>query len=89
MITLNIINSINNSLYVLIMSHIAFKSESTLYSCLSVKELLTRNRREISSLSDCNGIRNHNHLVRKRTINHSAKLTYSINNIRVNYKQRH
>ena len=26
-------------------------------------------------LSDCNGTRTHNHLVRKRTLNHLAKLT--------------
>ena len=39
----------------------AFRSESTLYSCLNVKELLARNRREIWSLSDCNGTRTHNH----------------------------
>ena len=38
------------------------------------QELLPRNRREISSLSDCNGIRTHNHLVRKRTLNYVTKL---------------
>ena len=32
----------------------AFQSESTLYSCLNVKQLLARSRREIWSLSDCN-----------------------------------
>ena len=52
----------------------AFQSESTLYICLNVKELLARNRRDIWSLSDCNGTRTHNHLVRKRTLNHLAKL---------------
>ena len=52
----------------------AFQSESTLYSCLNVKELLARSRREIWSLSDCNWIRTHNHLVRKGTLNHLAKL---------------
>ena len=31
----------------------AFQSESTLYSCLNVKELLARSRREIWNLSDC------------------------------------
>ena len=31
-----------------------FQSESTLYSCLNVKELLSRNRRVIWLLSDCN-----------------------------------
>ena len=52
----------------------AFQSESTLYSCLNVKELLARNRREIGSLSDCSGTQTHNHLIRKRTLNHLAKL---------------
>ena len=48
----------------------AFQIESALCSCLSVKELLARNRRDIWSLSDCNVTRTHNHLVRKRTLNH-------------------
>ena len=52
----------------------AFQNESTLYICLNVKELLVRNRRDIWSLSDCNGTRTHNHLVCKRTLNHLAKL---------------
>ena len=52
----------------------AFQSESTLYSCLNIKELLARKRRDIWSLSDINGIRTHNHLVRKRTPNYLAKL---------------
>ena len=42
----------------------AFQSESALYSCLNVKELLAQNRRNIWSLSNSNGIRIHNHLVR-------------------------
>ena len=50
-----------------------FESESILYSCLNVKELLAQSRREIWSLSDCNGTWIHNHLVRKRTLNHLAK----------------
>ena len=53
----------------------AFRSESTLYSCLNVKELLAQSRREIWSLSDCNWTRTHNHLVCKWTLNHLAKLT--------------
>ena len=53
----------------------AFQGESTLYICLNVKELLARNRRDIWSLSDCNGTRTHKHLVRKRTLSHFAKLT--------------
>ena len=51
-----------------------FQSESTLYSCLNVKEFLARSRREIWSLSDCNWTRTQNHLVHKRTLNHLAKL---------------
>ena len=52
----------------------AFQSESTLYSSLNIKEPLTRNRREIWTLCDWNGARTHNRLVRKRTLNHLAKL---------------
>ena len=51
-----------------------FQSESTLYSCLDVKGLLSQNRREIWSLSDCHWTRTQNHSVRKRTLNHLAKL---------------
>ena len=54
-----------------------FQSESTLYSCLNVKEFLARSRREIWSLSDCNWTRTQNHLVHKRTLNHLAKMAYS------------
>ena len=50
----------------------------TLYSCLNVKELLARSRRKIWSLSDCNWTRTHNHFVRKRTVNHLAKLQSQI-----------
>ena len=52
----------------------AFRSDSTLCSCLNVKELLVRNRRDIWSLSDSNEIRHHNHWVRKWTLSHLAKL---------------
>ena len=48
----------------------AFQSESLFYSSLNVKGLLAQNRRDIWSLSDSNGIRTHNHLVPKRTLNH-------------------
>ena len=51
-----------------------FQSESTLSSGLNVKDVVARNMREILSLSDCNGIRTHVHLVCKRTLNHLAKL---------------
>ena len=52
----------------------AIQNESTLYSCLNVKELLAQSRREIWRLSDWNWTRTQNHLVRKRTLNHLAKL---------------
>ena len=45
----------------------------TLY-CLTVRELLARNRLEIWSVSECNWARTHNHLVHKQTPNHLAKL---------------
>ena len=51
-----------------------FQSESTLCSCLNVKEFLARNRRHIWCLSHSNGIRTYYHLVRKRTLNHLVKL---------------
>ena len=50
------------------------KKTNYLYSCLNVKELLARNS-EIRSLSDCNWTRTQKHLVRKRTLNHLAKLS--------------
>ena len=53
----------------------AFQSESTLYSCLNIKELLTWNWRDIWSLSDSSENRTQNQLVSKRTVNHLAKLT--------------
>ena len=46
----------------------AFQSESTLYSCLNVKELLAQCRRKICILSEWNWTRTHNHLVHKRTV---------------------
>ena len=52
----------------------AFQSESKLYSYLNVKELLTRSRRKVWSLSDYNWTWTHNHLAHKRTLNHLAKL---------------
>ena len=51
-----------------------FQSESTLHSCLNVKELLARSRHEIWRLSDGNWTWTQNHLVPKRTLNHLAKL---------------
>ena len=51
-----------------------FQSESTLFSCLNVKELLAQSRRDIWSLSGNNGTRTHNHLVCKATLHQIAKL---------------
>ena len=56
----------------------AFQSESTLYSCLNIKELLARSRREIWRLSDSNWTRTQNQLVLKRTLNHLAKLVHLV-----------
>ena len=57
--------------------HVRLQSESALYRCLNVKELLAWSRREIWSLiwSNCNWTRTQAHLVRKRTLNYLAKLT--------------
>ena len=54
----------------------AFQSESTLYSCLNVKELLVWNRCDIWRLSDSNRIQTQNHLVCEQTINHLVKLAF-------------
>ena len=42
-------------------------------------ELLAQNRRDISSLSDCNGIQTSNHLVSEQTLNDLAKLVKWLN----------
>ena len=55
-----------------------FQRESTLYNCLNFKELLVRNKRNIWSLNDCKETRTHNHLLRKWTLNHLAKLIKSL-----------
>ena len=65
----------------------AFQSESTLYSCLNLKELLAGSRREIWSLSDSNWTRAHSLLVRKRTLNHLAKLAKSLSCVVSTYLQ--
>ena len=63
-------------LYVLIMSRTCFTVNAhCIVSCLNVKELPARSRREIWSLSDCIWTRTLNHLVHKRTLNHSVWLS--------------
>ena len=48
-----------------------FQSESTLYSCLNVKELLDSNKRDIWGLSDCSGTQIHClHLLRMMMMNY-------------------
>ena len=57
-----------------LLCYVRIQSESTLYSCLNVKEILVRSRREIWSLGDCNWAGKKPHLVNKRTLNHLVKL---------------
>ena len=52
-----------------------FQSDPTLYICLSVKELVTENSRDMWSLSEWYGTRIHNQLVGKLTLSHLSKLT--------------
>ena len=52
----------------------ASQSESTLYSCLNVKESLAPNRHDTWSLSDSKSTQTHNHLVHKQTFKHVPKL---------------
>ena len=54
-----------------------FQSNSTLYSCLNVKELLAQNRCNIWSLSCNNRIQTNSHLVCKQKLNNLAKLVWS------------
>ena len=61
-------------LYVIIMSRTSFRVNPHSIVCLNVKELLARSRCHTWNLSDSNGIRTHNHLGRKRTLNHLTNL---------------
>ena len=56
--------------------HVMYEFQRNLHSivCLNVKEPLAGSRRHMWSLSDSNGIRTHNYVVRKRTLNHLVKL---------------
>ena len=60
-------------MYVII-SHAGFIVNLHSVVCLNVKKLLARSRHYIWSLGDSNRIRTYNHLVRKQTLNHLAKL---------------
>ena len=68
-----LLNCAPQRMYVFIMSRTRFRVNPH-YSWLNVKEFLTRSRHKIWTLSNCNWTRTHNHLVRKRTLNHLAKL---------------
>ena len=72
-----------NSMFLSCLTY-ACQSESTLQSCLNVKELLAWNGCDISSLSDDNGTWTHNHWVCKWTLNHLAKLA-NINILHITY----
>ena len=52
----------------------AFQSGSRLYSCLNIEELHAWSKHEIWYLSYCHWTRTQNHLARKPTLNHFAKL---------------
>ena len=58
-----------------VLPHTRLKSKICNY--LNVKKIFARNRPDIWNLSDCNGIRTHNHLVYKRTLNHFVKMDKS------------
>ena len=59
---------------VIIMLRTSFRVNLHSIVCLIVKKLLAPSRRHIWSLSDSNGIRTFNYLVRKRTLNRLAKV---------------
>ena len=51
-----------------------FQGETALCTCLNIKQLFARNRRDIWTLSDNCRIQIHNHLVRKRAVSPLVKL---------------
>ena len=61
-------------LNVIIMSRLSFRVKPHSIVCLNAKELFAWSRCDIWSLSDSKEIPTHSHLVRKRTLNHLAKL---------------
>ena len=64
-----------------------FQSKSILFSCLNVKDLVARNRRDIWSLSDSNRIWTHNHRVCKWTLINLANLPVRLNSWVFIYEQ--
>ena len=62
-----------------------FQSESTLYKCLNVNEIIGGSRHHVWRLSDCNETRSWNHLVCKGALNHSVKLAKWLSWVVSNY----
>ena len=60
--------------YVVVISRTSFRVNLDSLICLNIKQLLGRSRHHIWSLIDSTGIRTHNHLVLKRTLNYLAKV---------------
>ena len=60
--------------YVIVISRTSFRVNLDSLICLNIKELLGRSRHHIWSLIDSTGIRTHDHLVLKRTLNYLAKV---------------
>ena len=63
----------------------AFQSDTTVYSCLNVKETLLWSRPKIWSLSDCNWTLALNYLVCKQTFNYLAKLAKWLSSVLSSY----
>ena len=72
-------------LHVIIMSRTSFRMNLRSMVCMNIKETLARSRRYICRLSDSNGIRIHNHLLGKRTLDHLVKLAKCLNCVVSNY----
>ena len=60
--------------YVIVISRTSFRANLNSLISLNIKELLGRSRHHIWSLIDSTGIRTHDHLVLKRTLNYLAKV---------------
>ena len=60
--------------YFVVISRTSFRVNLDSLICLNIKQLLGRSRHHIWSLIDSTGIRTHNNLVLKRTLNYLAKV---------------